>query len=177
MSGDIESGLAQSHKSNPWFEAFGARGFASVGAALGLTLSLILVWSTAPPLPAAAAQPKSRPVVQAEKPPSEEVKPSVTAKQALLANPQPLVSAPKAQVSLVASPPSRVVPTTSPRPLPSSPAAERSDSETPSSPPTYGGASESSSGSGGGTVDVRGYYRKNGTYVSPHTRRSPGGRR
>jgi hypothetical protein len=27
--------------------------------------------------------------------------------------------------------------------------------------------------SGGGTVHVRGYYRKDGTYVRPHTRRSP----
>ena len=29
------------------------------------------------------------------------------------------------------------------------------------------------SSSGGGTVHVRGYYRKNGTYVSPHTRSAP----
>lgn len=29
----------------------------------------------------------------------------------------------------------------------------------------------------GGPVQVRGYYRKNGTYVSPHTRSSPGRRR
>lgn len=27
--------------------------------------------------------------------------------------------------------------------------------------------------SSGGTVNVKGYYRKNGTYVRPHTRRSP----
>ncbi|MCT3704275.1 hypothetical protein HZQ89_17910 [Elizabethkingia anophelis] len=31
----------------------------------------------------------------------------------------------------------------------------------------------SSSSSSGGSVHVRGYYRKDGTYVSPHTRRSP----
>jgi hypothetical protein len=173
MAGDIESSLAQSHKSNAWFEAFGIRGFASLGAALGLALSLVLVWSTAPPLPAAPTPPKSRPVVQAEKLPSEEVKPSVGAKQVLLTSPQPLVSAPKAQASLLASPPASVVPTTTPRPLLSTPAAERSDSETLSSPPTYSGASESSAGSGGGTANVRGYYRKNGTYVQPHTRRSP----
>lgn len=30
------------------------------------------------------------------------------------------------------------------------------------------------SGGGGGTVQVRGYYRKNGTYVAPHTRSAPG---
>lgn len=29
------------------------------------------------------------------------------------------------------------------------------------------------SSSSGGTVNVKGYYRKNGTYVSPHTRSSP----
>jgi hypothetical protein len=29
-----------------------------------------------------------------------------------------------------------------------------------------------SSYSGGGTVHVRGYYRKNGTYVAPYTRRA-----
>lgn len=34
--------------------------------------------------------------------------------------------------------------------------------------PTYGG---------GGTVSVRGYYRKNGTYVRPHTRSAPSRRR
>jgi hypothetical protein len=32
----------------------------------------------------------------------------------------------------------------------------------------------SSSSSSGGSVNVKGYYRKNGTYVSPHTRSSPG---
>jgi len=30
--------------------------------------------------------------------------------------------------------------------------------------------------SSGGTVHVKGYYRKNGTYVRPHTRSSPGRR-
>ncbi|WP_143813387.1 hypothetical protein [Parabacteroides provencensis] len=29
----------------------------------------------------------------------------------------------------------------------------------------------------GGTVHVKGYYRKNGTYVKPHTRRAPSRRR
>jgi len=33
--------------------------------------------------------------------------------------------------------------------------------------------SSSSTYSGGGTVNVKGYYRKNGTYVSPHTRNAP----
>lgn len=32
---------------------------------------------------------------------------------------------------------------------------------------------KSSTYTGGGTVNVRGYYRKNGTYVSPHTRSAP----
>lgn len=40
----------------------------------------------------------------------------------------------------------------------------------PSSPsPTYFGGG----GGGSGTVQVRGYYRKDGTYVRPHTRRAP----
>lgn len=39
-----------------------------------------------------------------------------------------------------------------------------SSSKTKSSSSTYGG---------GGTVNVKGYYRKNGTYVSPHTRSAP----
>lgn len=34
----------------------------------------------------------------------------------------------------------------------------------------YNSTSKSSSG---GTVNVKGYYRKDGTYVRPHTRRSP----
>ena len=33
--------------------------------------------------------------------------------------------------------------------------------------------SSSSSNSSGGSVNVKGYYRKNGTYVSPHTRSKP----
>lgn len=37
------------------------------------------------------------------------------------------------------------------------------DRYTPPSAPSY-------SGSSGGTVSVRGYYRKDGTYVRPHTR-------
>lgn len=36
----------------------------------------------------------------------------------------------------------------------------------------YYNSSSSSKGSGG-TVNVKGYYRKNGTYVSPHTRSAP----
>lgn len=34
-------------------------------------------------------------------------------------------------------------------------------------------SSYSSSSSSGGTVNVKGYYRKNGTYVKPHTRSAP----
>jgi len=41
-------------------------------------------------------------------------------------------------------------------------------SRTSSSSPTYIGG-----GGGSGTVHVRGYYRKDGTYVRPHTRKSP----
>ncbi len=177
MARDKEAGLGQSHQSNAWFEACGSRGFASIGAAVGLVFSLGLVWATAPPLPAAPSHPRKSSVVQAEKPTAEEVKPDVAPKQAFLASPQPLVSTPKAEASLVARPPSSTVPTTAPRPFLSAPTAERIDSETASSSSTYSGASDSSSGTGGGTVNVRGYYRKNGTYVSPHTRRSPGGRR
>ncbi|MHB1308783.1 MAG: hypothetical protein ACYC23_17025 [Limisphaerales bacterium] len=36
-----------------------------------------------------------------------------------------------------------------------------------------GGYGYSGGNSGGGRVQVRGYYRKNGTYVSPHPRRAP----
>lgn len=44
--------------------------------------------------------------------------------------------------------------------------------------PTYSGTSGGSGSSvsssySGGRVQVRGYYRKNGTYVSPHTRSAP----
>ena len=139
MAGDMESELAQSHKSNAWFETFGSRGFASLGVALGLALSLVLVWSTAPPLPAAPSRPKASPVVQAEKPPSEEVKASVTAKQALLASPLPLVSAPRPHAPLVVSPPSSTVPTSASAPLLSIPPVEQSgpgDSTSKSTPST-----------------------------------------
>ncbi len=37
-----------------------------------------------------------------------------------------------------------------------------------------GGKSGSKSSSSGGTVHVKGYYRKDGTYVRPHTRSAPG---
>lgn len=37
------------------------------------------------------------------------------------------------------------------------------------------GSSSSSSRSSGGTVHVRGYYRKDGTYVAPHERSAPDG--
>ncbi|MGE0266662.1 MAG: TonB C-terminal domain-containing protein [Candidatus Obscuribacterales bacterium] len=37
----------------------------------------------------------------------------------------------------------------------------------------YGSGSSYSSGSSGGPVHVRGYFRKDGTYVRPHTRRRP----
>lgn len=43
--------------------------------------------------------------------------------------------------------------------------------ETPPAPSTESSAVDS--GSGGGSVYVRGYYRKDGTYVRPHTRRAP----
>ena len=173
MAGNKESEVAQLDKSTAGFEAFGARGFASVGAAVGLALSLVLAWATAAPLPASPTHTKSRPAVQAETPAPEEVKPSVTAKQASLSSPQPLPSTPKAEAPVAANSPASVTPLPSPRPLLSEPAAERSEPEPASSPSTYGGTSESSTRTGGGTVDVRGYYRKNGTYVSPHTRRPP----
>jgi hypothetical protein len=38
---------------------------------------------------------------------------------------------------------------------------------------SYGGGGSSRSRSTGGSVSVRGYYRKNGTYVAPHTRSAP----
>lgn len=38
---------------------------------------------------------------------------------------------------------------------------------------TYTYIKSSSSGSAGGTVYVKGYYRKDGTYVKPHTRKAP----
>ena len=40
--------------------------------------------------------------------------------------------------------------------------------------PNSSSSYNSSSSSSGGSVNVKGYYRKNGTYVSPHTRSSPG---
>lgn len=43
----------------------------------------------------------------------------------------------------------------------------------PDGSPTYSNNSSSPSSSTGGTVHVKGYYRKNGTYVKPHTRSAP----
>jgi hypothetical protein len=43
----------------------------------------------------------------------------------------------------------------------------------PQLPVSQSSGSQSSYSSGGGSVHVSGYYRKNGTYVSPYTRRSP----
>jgi hypothetical protein len=54
--------------------------------------------------------------------------------------------------------------TTSSSPVTYWPVQPATSSYTPSSSSTY---------SGGGTVHVRGYYRKNGTYVAPYTRRAP----
>lgn len=42
-----------------------------------------------------------------------------------------------------------------------------------SSKPKTENSYNSSSTSSGGSVNVKGYYRKNGTYVSPHTRSKP----
>jgi hypothetical protein len=43
--------------------------------------------------------------------------------------------------------------------------------------PVYPTAEQIRSQSKGGPVQVRGYYRSNGTYVAPHARAAPGGRR
>ncbi|MFP3833297.1 hypothetical protein [Chryseobacterium sp. SIMBA_028] len=48
--------------------------------------------------------------------------------------------------------------------------------KTPSRTSTYNYSSENTRSSGG-SVSVKGYYRKNGTYVKPHTRSSPSRRR
>lgn len=50
-----------------------------------------------------------------------------------------------------------------------SPSTYRSNTTTSSSSPSSNYSSETSSG----TVNVKGYYRKNGTYVRPHTRSAP----
>ena len=52
----------------------------------------------------------------------------------------------------------------------------KSAPETSSGNPTYSGSSSASgtSSSAGKDVQVRGYYRKDGTYVRPHTRSAPG---
>ena len=166
MAGDKESGLAQSPNPMPALRRLAAVGL--LPWERPLVLLFRLCWSGQPrlSLPAAPSRPKTSPVVQAEKPPSEEVKASVTAKQALLASPLPLVSAPRPHTSLVVSHPSSTVPTSASAPLLSTPPAEQSgpgDSTSKSTPsaPEYGGSSESSaspSGSRGGTDRVRGYY-------------------
>jgi hypothetical protein len=43
----------------------------------------------------------------------------------------------------------------------------------PAATSTHVGSSDGSSATGGGTVHVRGYRRKDGTYVRPHTRKAP----
>jgi hypothetical protein len=163
-------------QSGKWFEQFGARGLATLGAAWGLVISLIIVLGTAPRLPARPAKPKSEQPVQLEKP--REAKPASPAKRDLIAAPQPLVSTPKAEAAVSVPSASNAVATNSVQPFVSPPELERSVSEPAPSASASMSTSEQSSGSsysasGGGTVHVRGYYRKNGTYVQPHTRRSP----
>src|SRR3954470_13113601 len=106
MAGGVVSELAQSSKSKAWFEELGLRGLASLGAVLGLNLAIAIIGLTALLLDASPTQSKSRAVVQAERPTSEGVKPSVTPDQALPAGPQPLVSTPKTHASVLADPPS-----------------------------------------------------------------------
>lgn len=55
----------------------------------------------------------------------------------------------------------------------SRPIVSRDYSVTDYSARTYGTNRYSERSYTGGTVSVRGYYRKNGTYVQPHTRRAP----
>jgi hypothetical protein len=174
----VESDSERSAKSQAWFDAVGARGFASLGAALGLVLSLAMVWQGSPPVPAAQAEVKSPPVNQTEQAAGDEARPSVAPKvqASLPVSPQPLVSAPTVEVTPITIP--SPVAASSPAPRSSAP-ADRPDPETdagttaPSTPPDGGfSGSSSSSGSSGGSVHVRGYTRKNGTYVAPYTRRS-----
>jgi hypothetical protein len=175
----VESDSGRSAISQTWFDAVGARGFASLGAALGLVLSLAMVWQTAPPAPASQAEVKSPAVNLIEQAAGDEGRPSVAPKVPASppVSPQPLVSAPPVEVTPIAIP--SPAPVSSPAPPSSAPSADSSAPETdPGTPtpttPTDGGfsGSSSSSGSSGGSVHVRGYTRKNGTYVAPYTRRS-----
>jgi hypothetical protein len=158
-----------------WFEEIGARGLASLGAVSGLILSLMIVLATAPPLPARPSERKSEQSIPIEKPDKVEAKPVSATRQGLIAAPQPLASAPNVEAAVSVPSPTNALSTSSMRPLVSAPQPGRPAPEATASPSIYaesGSSDFSYLGRGGGTVHVSGYYRKNGTYVQPHTRRS-----
>jgi hypothetical protein len=161
-----------------WFEVIGAPGLASLGAVLGLFLSVTIVLATAPPLPARPAELKKTPVILAEKPGGVEERTVLTSTQGLISAPQPLVSMPKAEATVAPAPrPQPVTVNASTSPMSTSAPEQVATQTAPTWPsytePSISASSSSGTGGGGGTVHVRGYYRKNGTYVQPHTRRAP----
>ena len=93
-----------------------------------------------------------------------------------------LVSIPVTEIDLEATRLAAKPPT--PTPPPTTGARPKSMSITLTGAPSYSGSSYSGSqapgyggapsGSGGGSVHVRGYTRSDGTYVPPHTRSAPG---
>jgi hypothetical protein len=165
-------------ESKAWYEEIGARGLASLGALSGLIVSLMIVFATAAPLPARPSERGTKQRTEGKKPESVETIPASPTSSGRVAPQQPRVSDQTSEAAGSVATPPNAVSTNPVRPLISALEPERSASEpaptfssdTSSSGPT---AAPSWSGSANGTVQVRGYYRKNGTYVQPHTRRSP----
>lgn len=185
--------------SPPWFERIGASGFAGLGATVGLAISLLLVSSAAREAPAAPDQVAPRTAVHVSAPgaspaPSPPMpQPVPTPAEALTQLPAP---APPPRAPLLvpapAAPPATVASVTAVPDTATLEPSERSSASTCGyitasgepcrNPVSRGGycylhrapdPTPSYSGSTGGTVHVRGYYRKNGTYVRPHTRSAP----
>jgi hypothetical protein len=196
----------------PWFEGPGASAFSLVGAAVGLTLSLLLVSSGATESPAApngaaasptahAAAPAASPapprrVAQAGPPPAQarvQHPVAVEGPPAPAAAPPP-ATAPPAPISFqaaagpkdLAGAAADTLAQEAPEPAARSATAvcgyAVASGQTCRNLVSGGGychlhrapeAAPAYSGATGGTVHVRGYYRKDGTYVRPHTRGAP----
>lgn len=171
-----------------WFERVGQRTFVALGGVIGLLLSLLLVNYVAPARVVVASAPAATP------PASEQATAIMGTQDAPVepASSEGTVQTEQASPDVVTVPmPARGIQASQSAPLPASPVAETATAGDSSTPPGLGGFSaggmvdkpspsyslpsppSSDSYSGGGTVHVRGYYRKDGTYVRPHTRRSP----
>jgi hypothetical protein len=179
-----DSPLAES----AWFDRAGPRGFTAVGAVLGLAVALVVVEYISPAKPVAAAP---SPAVDSMGQAPSAVSPSQAestgtgqggASRATTASPVRRdgdgADPPATRAADAGSP--VPMPLVSAPPVPANPptlSTRENDSSPTSRVPAPSYTAPSSSYSGGGTVHVRGYYRKNGTYVQPHTRSAPHRRR